>query len=145
MRGYCGIAFYQPKYAENLGGALRSAHCFGADFIALIGARYRRHASDTTHATRHVPVFNYPALHDFLATVPEDVALVALEVDGERRLPQFTHPHRAIYMFGGEDRSLPDFPGFPRISIDTHLCLNLGTSVGICLYDRFSKAMRGEK
>jgi tRNA(Leu) C34 or U34 (ribose-2'-O)-methylase TrmL len=39
MRGYFGIAFYEPKFIVNIGTAVRSAKCFGASFIAVIGGR----------------------------------------------------------------------------------------------------------
>ena len=37
-RGYWGIAFFEPKTTENIGTAIRSANCFGVNFINIIGA-----------------------------------------------------------------------------------------------------------
>ena len=64
-RGYFGIAFYEPKFEENIGTAVRNAHCFGADFIAVIGKRYKKQPSDTMATERHIPIYEYENLEDF--------------------------------------------------------------------------------
>jgi hypothetical protein len=56
-RGYWGIAFYEPKFEENIGTAVRSANCFGANFITIIGNRYEKQPSDTMASYRHLPIF----------------------------------------------------------------------------------------
>lgn len=139
QRGYCGIAFWQPKDKENVGTVFRNAHAFGADFIAVIGARVEyRQASNTTRAEKHVPVFHYTDMDDFLAHIPLGCDLIPVEVDGED-IKNFVHPERAIYLFGGEDRTLPEVPCKKRLSIETDYCLNMATTSAIVLFSRSLK------
>jgi tRNA(Leu) C34 or U34 (ribose-2'-O)-methylase TrmL len=141
-RGYYGIAVFQPKTEENFGGILRSAHAFGASFIALIGARYRKQATDTSHAARHLPIFHYPDMETFIANRPHDCEIVRCEVDGRTPLPEFTHKPRSIYLFGGEDRTIPQDVGERGVHIDTAYCLNLASTASIVMYDRAAKGVR---
>lgn len=140
-RGYYGIAVYQPKTEANLGGILRNAHAFGASFVALIGARYRKQATDTSHAGRHIPIFQYADMDAFLMNRPYDCEIVRCEVDGKTSLPEFTHKPRAIYLFGGEDRTVPVAVGERGVRIESRYCLNLATSTGIVMYDRHAKGV----
>ena len=143
-RGYYGIALYQPKTEENWGTVMRSAHNFRADFIATIGERYRRQRSDTTDTARHTPVFHYDTLEDFVAYMSTECSLVAVEVTGDYLLPTFCHPEKAVYLFGGEDRSLPLSllpSGTLTVRIDTNYCLNLAVCASIVMYDRHSKSL----
>src|SRR3990167_8919787 len=125
-RGYFGIVFYEPKTEENIGTAVRSAHCFGADFIGIIGKRYKKQPSDTMATERHIPTYEYENLEDFLKHIPIDCEVVGVEVDG-KDIIGFKHPERAIYVFGGEDRNLPqEFKN--RLRIETSHCLNMATT-----------------
>lgn len=137
-RGYFGIAFYEPKFEENIGTAVRSANCFGADFIAVIGARYKKQASDTMATERHIPIYQYKDVDDFLEHTPIDCEIVAVECDGVKDLETFKHPQRAIYVFGGEDRSLPKIFD-NRIRFNTRYCVNMAVAASITLYDRHIK------
>lgn len=138
-RGYFGIAFYEPKFEENIGTAVRSAHCFGADFIAVIGPRYKKQASDTMATERHIPIYQYKDIDDFLEHTPIDCEIVAIECDGKQALETYKHPERAIYVFGGEDRTLPkEFDN--RIRFDTPYCVNMAVAASITLYDRNLKS-----
>ena len=137
-RGYFGVALWQPKTTENLGGVMRNAHAFGASFVVLIGARYRKQASDTPHATKHLPLWEFETLDDFVVLRPMDCEIVRVETDGSKSLPKFTHLDRAVYLFGGEDRTLPTGIGERSVRIDCG-CLNLATVTGVVLYDRHAK------
>ena len=137
-RGYYGIAFYEPKFIENIGTAMRSALCFGADFIIIIGGRYNRSAMDTTKTERHIPIFNFSTMKDFEKHIPENCDIVAVEVDGDIDLKDFKHPERAIYLFGGEDRTLPKIRA-KRVKIDTKHCLNMAVTAVVVMYDRTKK------
>jgi tRNA(Leu) C34 or U34 (ribose-2'-O)-methylase TrmL len=105
------------------------------DFICAIGARTEyKQASNTTKAEKHIPVFNYKDINDFLSNIPLGCEIVSVEIDGED-ISGFKHPERAIYLFGGEDRTLPQIAG-RRIAINTNYCLNMATTSAIILYDR---------
>ena len=71
-RGYYGIGIQDVKSAENVGTLWRSAFIFGASFIFTIGNRYKRQASDTTQAWRHIPLYNYETINDFYKMMPYD-------------------------------------------------------------------------
>lgn len=138
-RGYFGIAFFKPKTPGNFGAAIRSAHCFGASFVVLIGHRYRREPEDTTHAGKHMPIFEYSTIDAFLDAAPRLGTLVRVEVDSSNDIRQYKHPERAIYLLGGEDLTLPSgLPG-DAIRIETPLCLNMAVAASIVLYDRHAK------
>lgn len=143
-RGYFGIGIYHTKSALNVGGLWRSAHNFGADWIFTIGKRYRTQASDTTKATKHVPLYEFPDFEDFRTHTPRDCLIVGVEIDPRAvMLPEFTHPERAVYLLGAEDSGLPSevlhrchrlvqVPGAIR-------CLNVATTGSIVLYDRVAR------
>lgn len=133
-RGYFGIAFYEPKFEKNIGTAVRSAHCFGADFIGVIGNRYKKQSSDTMATERHVPIYEYENLDDFLKHIPINCDVVGVEVDG-KDIVGFKHPERAIYVLGGEDRNLPQTIK-NRLKIDTSHCLNMAVAASIVMFHR---------
>lgn len=143
MRGYCGVGLYAPKKEANIGGALRAAGVYGANFVAMEGIRYERMRTDTQHATRHMPLFEVQSL---IGMLPVDCARVAVEiVDGATPLPRFVHPERALYIFGPEDGSIPkdilDRCKY-KVFVPTSDCMNLAATVNVVLYDRMAKASR---
>ena len=133
-RGYFGIVFYEPKTEENIGTAVRSAHCFGADFIGIIGKRYKKQPSDTMATERHMPIYEYDDLKDFQKHIPLGCEVIGVEVDGNS-ISQFKHPQRAVYIFGGEDRNLPK-EITNRVRIDTSYCLNMAVAASIVMFHR---------
>lgn len=143
-RGYYGVALFEPKTDQNLGTILRSCLNFDAGFIYTIGNRYQHQGSDTVKASRHVPLTHFADTAAFLAHLPKDAELVCIEVDGEEALETFVHPERAIYVFGGEDRSVSEeIKSHGRtLRIDTNQCLNLAVAASVVMYDRRAKAAR---
>jgi tRNA G18 (ribose-2'-O)-methylase SpoU len=144
-RGYCGIGIYAGKTPENLGGLWRSAFAFGADYIFTIGARYqRRQQTDTSDATKHVPLFEFDNWTQFMAHgCPRNVEIVGIEIDDRAKpLPTFSHPERAAYVLGAEDKGLPGdaMRKCDRlVYVPTTQCLNVATTGSIVLYDRSMK------
>lgn len=144
-RGYFGVAVYRPKTDMNVGTLWRSAHVFGAAFLAVIEGRYRKQPSDTMQSARHVPLYTFDTFADFQAHRPQGCQLVGVElVAGARSVVDFGHPERAVYLLGPEDGSLPpavlshcqsviDIPG-------SH-CLNLAVAGSIVLFDRIAKGV----
>lgn len=107
-RGYYGIAIYRPKKEVNFGSLLRTAQIFGASFIAMIGRRYERQASDTFGAVNHIPVFEYDSFDSFYINLPRSCQIVAVEQqEGAKPLKGFKHPLSACYLFGAEDDGIP--------------------------------------
>lgn len=144
MSGYFGIGIYHTKNAINVGTLWRSAHNFGAAFLFTIGKRYKRQASDTQAASRHIPLFHYADFDDFRCHQPMDCPLVGIEqCDGSVNLVGYQHPRSAIYLLGAEDTGLPASL-LERcqavVHIPTPMCLNVATAGSIVLYDRCLKS-----
>jgi tRNA(Leu) C34 or U34 (ribose-2'-O)-methylase TrmL len=82
-------------------------------------------------------------IDDLQRIIPLGCTPVAVElVEGARPLPEYTHPDRAIYIFGPEDGSLSeDVRGWceETIYIPTEGCMNLAATVNVVLYDRMAK------
>ena len=128
------IAIYKPKFIANLGIVLRSAQCFGADAINLIGHRYKKRVcTDTMNTARHVPVKCYDKLEDMVKD-KYGMDIIAAEVDGED-IDTFNHPDNCIYVFGGEDMSVPSDIAM-RIKINTDYCINVAMAVSIVCFHR---------
>ncbi|MEO0982898.1 MAG: TrmH family RNA methyltransferase [Pseudomonadota bacterium] len=142
------IILIDPKFAHNVGAALRAASCFGFDQLWFTGARvsmksargYRLPREERMKGYRSTAVYQYDRVFDLM---PPDVTPVAIEVlEQSESLIPFEHPEQAAYVFGPEDGSLP--PGVRAlchrfVGIPTHHCLNLGASVNVTLYDRLTK------
>jgi len=144
VRGFFAVGVWEPKFGANMGTLVRSAYAFGAAYVFTVGKRYRHHPADTGKATKHMPLFHYAGLGELLLDLPDGAQLVGVERDPEAwPLPAFTHPERAVYLLGGEDRTLPrDFlfeSCQEMVSIDTRQCLNLATAGSIVMYDRWLK------
>lgn len=139
VRGYFGVVLYQPKTIANAGMILRSAVTFGASFLCTVGHRYHRQAGDTVDAMRHFPGFHFRDLEECLSALPQEASIVRVEVDGEYALQSFHHPERAVYILGGEDRSVPVIATSTSVRIATRRCLNLAVSTSIVFYDRCAK------
>ncbi len=145
-RGYFGIGIFHTKTEANVGTLWRSAYSFGADFIFTIGRRYRKQASDTVNAARHVPCYHYEDMDDFLRHRPYNCPLVGIEqCEGSVRIENFCHPERAIYLLGSEDGGL-SAECIRRsqylVEIDTAQCINVATAGSILMFDRQQKIKR---
>lgn len=142
-RGYFGIGMYAPTKECNLGTLWRSAHSFGASFIFTIGAKYKRRASDTTHASKHIPYFPLTNFSEFESFRPHNCQLVGVEItDNARNLATFIHPERAIYLLGPENSSLGKSilkKCNHVVKFNTKFCLNVASAGTIVMYDRSIK------
>lgn len=105
-RGYFEIGIFRGKTPANVGTLWRSAYQLGAAGIFTVGRRYPQQASDTIKAHRHIPLREYLDLEAMLAAQPYGCPVVAVEMGG-KPLASFSHPERAIYLLGAEDRGIP--------------------------------------
>ncbi len=142
-RGYCGIGIEFYVKDVNVGTLWRSAHAFGASFIFTVGREYKRQASDTTAAWKHVPLYHYLSIDDLYKSLPHDCRLVGVEiVDGSYSLPAFIHPEQAVYLLGSEVNGLTPQAlqkVHMTVQIPTIYCLNVAVAGSIVLYDRVAK------
>jgi tRNA(Leu) C34 or U34 (ribose-2'-O)-methylase TrmL len=145
VRGYFGVVAYRPKCSENVGTLWRSAHAFGAAFIATVGHRYHRQPSDTTDAAKHVPLFQFDDWSAFIKTLPEGAELVCIEQsDSSRTVRRYNHPERAVYLLGAEDSGIPVdlMRGHQVIHIDTPRCLNVAVAGSLIMFHRQQQRWR---
>jgi tRNA G18 (ribose-2'-O)-methylase SpoU len=140
MRGFFGVAVYQPKNKINIGTLWRTANVLGADFIATIGQRYKHQASDTYCTPRHIPLFEYKDADDFYSHLPYGCQLVGVEMLKEANLLEnFKHPTSCVYLLGAEDNGLPSHvveKCHHLVKLRGERSLNVATAGSIVLYSR---------
>jgi tRNA(Leu) C34 or U34 (ribose-2'-O)-methylase TrmL len=145
MRGYSAIGLHNPKTPANVGSVLRAAGCYEAAMVAMTGSRFKRAATDTMSAWRHLPLIE---ADDLRLVVPFDCVPVAIDlVEGARPLTTYTHPDRAFYVFGPEDGTLgKGVLSWCRdvVYVPTNGCMNLAAAVNVVLYDRMMKTANKE-
>lgn len=145
-RGFFAVGVYHPKTEANIGTLMRTAFLYEAAFVFTVGQRYRRQASDTPDATRHIPLFHFANVDDLIAHLPHETPLVGVELDprGER-LGEYRHPERAAYLLGAEDYGLPaDVTDRCHALVEVESIrpqsMNVATAGSIVIYDRFIKS-----
>jgi tRNA(Leu) C34 or U34 (ribose-2'-O)-methylase TrmL len=144
-RRYSCIGLFNPKSPENVGSVMRAAGCYGVNSVFYTGTRYDRaqeFITDTKKVHQDIPLIG---IDDLKKILPQGCTPVAVEmVEGARALPDYTHPDRAIYIFGPEDGSLgKDVLEWCEdvIYIPTNGCMNLAATVNVVLYDRLTKGL----
>jgi len=137
------IALHNPKTPSNVGAVMRAAGCYQADAVRYSGERLDRamkFQTDTNNVKNKVPLTHVDELLD---KVPNDVKVVCIElVEGATTLSEFEHPQQAMYVFGPEDGSIPQYmidQADAAVYIPTIGCMNLAATVNVVLYDRLSK------
>jgi len=141
--GFYGIGVFMPKTEHNYWTLFRTAQILDADFLFLIGARFKVHSADTMCSYRHIPVFSYTDFQDFNSHRPFDCKLVGIELtDNAIEVSEYKHPKRAVYLLGAEDN------GLSRECIDNcqdiiklhgKRSMNVSVAGSIVLYDRYRK------
>lgn len=141
-----GVVLLNPKYQENVAGAIRACAAWGIPFLRWTGYRVNPEAN-RSRIPREMRMYKEVdfALDPSYGFSP-DVVPVAVEVlDKAEYLQDFIHPKNAVYVFGPEDGSIPK--GYMNachrfVTIDTLHCLNLSVAVAVVLYDRYLKEMK---
>ena len=131
------------KTHHNYGTLFRTAQIMEADFIFLIGSKFKPQASDTMKSWRHMPLFQYKDFKDFNEHRPYDCRLIGIEINKDSvPLKEFIHPKKAIYLLGAEDN------GLTKEAIDAcqqivnlpgERSMNVAVAGSIVLYDRVTK------
>ena len=139
-RGFACIGLESPKFAENVGSALRAAGCYGAAMVASSGPRFKSLSTDTKKLYKHLP---YLVVDDLQQAVPHMCVPVAIELtEDATALPGFVHPERAFYIFGPEDGSISESVQAwcsQRVYVPTEGCMNIAATINVVLYDRQCK------
>ncbi|MEN6462791.1 MAG: RNA methyltransferase [Syntrophomonas sp.] len=131
------------KNELNYGTLFRTANIYGADFLFLIGKRFKRQSSDTLRSERHIPLFEYQNFDDFNNHRPWGCPLIGVEMcQNATPLSQFKHPQRACYLLGAEDNGLTR-EAIERcqylIILPGEHSLNVSVAGSIVMYDRLIK------
>lgn len=152
----CGIILLDPKYAHNVGNALRAAACFGASHLFWTGDRVppmdawpegaRLPREERLRINQHVPLIGGVSIHNVIDSA-ETLGYTPICVERRKEaenLLDFVHPERAVYVFGPEDGEVPkgirtDCHRFVSIPTKNDGPLNLAMAVNIVLYDRIGK------
>jgi tRNA(Leu) C34 or U34 (ribose-2'-O)-methylase TrmL len=156
------VLLCDPKTPENVGGAIRAAHCFGADHVVWTGGRVlERPMSTATPIPKRAWRMNAreraeewsPQFRRSAATPAQLVAgwrpfmqTVCVELaPGAVPLSELDHADDVVYVFGPEGGSVPRVAQqacHHTVAIPTVDCLNLAAAVNVVLYDRCLR--RGE-
>lgn len=148
QKGYFGIGCIGMKTADNYGTLFRTAQIMSADFIFLIGTRFKKQASDTMKSWRHLPLFEYDTFADFNKHRPYDCRLVGVELtESSIPLKDYKHPKQACYLLGAEDNGLTKeaIEACQEIIIlPGERSMNVAVAGSIVLYDRVTKCDRNK-
>ena len=142
------IALNNPKYAANVGMAVRLAACWGFKQVWWSGDRVTLDVEQKQRLPREERMKGYEDVsmiqHDyFFDQMPGCVEPVAIEVsESSQLLTNFEHPTNALYVFGPEDGSINK--AYLRhchyfVQIPSRHCLNLATAIATILWDRYYK------
>jgi len=142
------VVLNNPKYAHNVGQALRACVDYAAPELWCSGQRILDAVTLLDRIPREERMRNYRDVAlvtdmDPMKKLPSHAVPVIVElVPGAENLFEFQHPENAVYIFGPEDGSVePRWRslGHRYVKIDTMHCLNLATAIGTVLYDRDQK------
>jgi tRNA(Leu) C34 or U34 (ribose-2'-O)-methylase TrmL len=147
------VALINPKYAHNVGGALRACSCFGVHQLWWTGNRVtldtvkgqRLPREERMKGYRDVEMIRDDRVFD---AFDRDVTPVAVELrPSSEVLFDFEHPAKPLFVFGPEDGSIskPLLQHCHRfLVIPTAHCLNLASAIVAVLYDwRLKRRLAG--
>lgn len=144
MRLAAQVHLIEPKYAHNVGGALRACSVLGAGSLTWTGDRFGFDALKRLPREERMKAYRHVSCGAMAETDLEvqavDLTPVCVElVEGAERLPDFEHPDRALYVFGPEDGGVPKSVRrhcHRFVEIPGRSCLNLAAAINVVLYDR---------
>ena len=143
-KGYFGIGCIGMKTAQNYGTLFRTAQIMEADFIFLIGPRFKKQATDTMKSWRHMPLFEFKDFKDFNEHRPYDCKLIGIELtETATPIKEFKHPKQALYLLGSEDNGLSNEAinaCNEIIILPGKRSLNVSVAGSIVIYDRINKS-----
>lgn len=135
------VLLIDPKFAHNIGGAVRAMSCFGEGTVLYHGDRVN--LGNRLPREERMKAYSDVKWAKSETTRPIDElegTPVAIELlPSSMPLHQFEHPEDAIYVFGPEDGSLPRgirTACHQFVTIPSKHCLNLAAAVYITLFHR---------
>ena len=153
------LVLINPKFAHNVGGALRACATFGASTLRWTGDRVppldmwpegaRIPREERIKDYKNVDFDHSASPRPLDEFVKQGYTPVAVEVrDASEDLVWFEHPPKAIYVFGPEDGTLNRgilTACYRFVHIPTNGCMNLATAASVVLYDRHVKERLAER
>lgn len=142
------VALINPKYAHNVGAAMRACSCYGVEQLWFTGDRVSMESKKGARLPREERMKGYASVElrqfdYFFDCFPSGVTPVAVEVrETSEQLPTFEHPENPLYVFGPEDGSIPSSVlrhCHRFVFIPMAHCSNLAAAVYTVLYDRKAK------
>jgi tRNA G18 (ribose-2'-O)-methylase SpoU len=142
-KGFYGIGCINMRNVDNYGTLFRTAQILDADFVFLIGCRFKQQPTDTMKSWKHVPTFNYKDFADFYEHKPYNCKLIGIElIETATKLSEFKHPKQACYLLGAEDSGLTeeaiDYCD-DIVYLPGKRSMNVAVAGSIVLYDRYEK------
>lgn len=142
------IALTNPKYARNVGGAIRACSCWGVDELIWSGNRVLspEEWDSEERIPREMRMFDVKLTRsDRFKDIIKSSGLIPIAIefmDNSENLFDFIHPENAMYIFGPEDGSIPStilqhchrFVKLPTIH-----CLNLTSAINCVLMHRMEQ------
>ena len=142
------IILLNPKYARNVGVAVRNANNLGIKQVWFTGDRVEHDLAGRKRLPREERMKGWKGVEIYqydrpLEQFPSHVVPVSVELNsGSVSLFEFEHPENAVYVFGPEDGAVTKpIRGLCKhfVVIPSHDCFNLAVATGIVLYDRRAK------
>ena len=144
QNGYFGIGCLNMKTSMNYGTLFRTAQILGADFIFLIGSRFKKQPTDTMKSFRHLPLYEYKDFKDFNEHRPYGCQLIGIELmETATPIKKFKHPKQACYLLGSEDNGLTKEAiqnCQELVYLPGERSLNVSVAGSLVLFDRIQKA-----
>ncbi len=147
------IVLDNPKFAGNVGGAVRACSCWGAeDLVTTLASNGSLRVDPSTmprlpreERMKDSNVWQLYGLgwREVKKSLGDLVPIGVEIVPGSIPLPLFEHPDEAAYLFGPEDGTLSrPFREMAHMFVElpSKHCLNLAVAVNLVLYDRQVKA-----
>lgn len=147
--GFFGIGCLNMKNSMNYGTLFRTAQIYEADFIFLIGQKFKKQPSDTMKSWRHIPTYSYETFEQFNRLMPCDCKLIGIEMaESATPIQDFKHPKQAVYLLGAEDSGLSKETlnaCQEIIYLPGERSLNVSVAGSIVIYDRIIKTLKNER
>ena len=142
------IGLINPKSPENVSSVMRAAGNFGVDSVVYTGKRYPRavklkscSVDMSRKISKDIPL---SAKTDLIDDAPAQQKIICIEfAENAVALPEYEHPHDALYVFGPEDGSISQEiidRADAVVFVPTSSCMNLAATVNVVLYDRLAKS-----
>src|SRR5690606_19726274 len=106
------VALTNPKFAHNVGAALRACSCYGVKQLWWSGNRVQLDRTKKKRLPREERLRGYKDVemrhyYNFFDQFDSDIVPVAVELmPNSESLATFEHPEKAVYVFGPEDGSI---------------------------------------